>query len=215
MEPMTASFLCDGPADAPVTFLLAHGAGAPMDSPFLQVVAEELGRRHWGVVRFEFPYMQRARQSGKKAAPDRMPVLEACFREAVAALEDRSLLVVGGKSMGGRVASQLLDDLTESTNVVGGVCLGYPFHPPGKPDKLRTDHLLALEAPLLVLQGERDTFGNATEVGGYGLAPSIDLRWVPDGDHSFKPRKSSGRSLEQNLALAVEVMDAWARALHG
>ena len=215
MASMTSPFLSDGPADSPITFLLAHGAGAPMDSPFLQVLADALAQRQWGVVRFEFPYMQRARQSGKKAAPDRMPVLETCFRDTISALQDRSHLVIGGKSMGGRVASQLLDDLVKSTNVIGGVCLGYPFHPPGKPDKLRTEHLLTLESPLLVLQGERDTFGNAQDVPAYGLPPSLELCWITDGDHSFKPRKSSGTTLEANLQCAVEAMDAFARRLAG
>ena len=215
MTSMTSSLLIDGPTDSPITFLIAHGAGAPMDSPFLQVLAEALAQRQWGVVRFEFPYMQRARQSGKKAAPDRMPVLETCFRDTISALQDRSNLVIGGKSMGGRVATQLLDDQARSTNVIGGVCLGYPFHPPGKPEKLRTEHLLTLESPLLVLQGERDTFGNAQDVPGYGLPSSIELCWIPDGDHSFKPRKSSGTTLEANLESAVEAMDAFARRLAG
>ena len=213
MVAMTAPTLDNGPADAPLTFLLAHGAGAPMDSPFLQVVAEGLARCGWGVVRFEFPYMARTRQSGKKAAPDRMPVLEACFREQVALLSERSQLIIGGKSMGGRVATQLLDALAPSSNVCAGVCLGYPFHPPGKADQLRTSHLLDLKTPLLVLQGERDTFGKREEVVGYGLSEQVSLHWIPDGDHSFKPRKRSGLDLDQNLALAVDVMDQFAKQL--
>ena len=213
MVSMTAPTLHDGPANAPLTFLLAHGAGAPMDSPFLQVVADRLSCRGWEVVRFEFPYMARSRLSGKKAAPDRMPVLEACFREQVALLAERSKLIIGGKSMGGRVATQLLDALASSTNVCAGVCMGYPFHPPGKPEQLRTAHLLDLKTPLLVLQGERDTFGKHEEVMGYGLPDQVSLHWIPDGDHSFKPRKRSGLDLDQNLALAVEVMDQFAKQL--
>ena len=213
MVSMTALTLHDGPANATLTFLLAHGAGAPMDSPFLQVVAEGLSCRGWHVVRFEFPYMARSRLSGKKAAPDRMPVLEACFREQVALLAERSKLIIGGKSMGGRVATQLLDALASSTNVCAGVCMGYPFHPPGKPEQLRTAHLLDLKTPLLVLQGERDTFGKHEEVMGYGLPEHVSLHWIPDGDHSFKPRKRSGLDLDQNLALAVEVMNQFAKQL--
>ena len=129
MVSMTAPTLHDGPANAPLTFLLAHGAGAPMNSPFLQVVAEGLSCRGWDVVRFEFPYMARSRLSDKKAAPDRMPVLEACFREQVALLAERSKLIIGGKSMGGRVATQLLDALASSTNVCPGVCMGIPLPP--------------------------------------------------------------------------------------
>ena len=213
MVPMTAPTLHNGSAEAPLTFLLAHGAGAPMDSPFLQVVAEGLARCGWEVVRFEFPYMARTRQSGKKAAPDRMPALEACFREQVALLAERPQLIIGGKSMGGRVATQLLDALAPSTNVCAGVCMGYPFHPPGKADQLRTAHLLELKTPLLVLQGERDTFGKPEEVKGYGLPEQVSFQWIPDGDHSFKPRKRSGLELDQNLALAVEVMDRFAHQL--
>lgn len=215
MVVMTALTLRDGPVDAPVTFLLAHGAGAPMDSPFMQSVAEGLAQRQWAVVRFEFPYMQRTRLTGKKAAPDRMPVLEACFREQVQALSECSKLIVGGKSMGGRVASQLLDGLATSAPVVAGVCLGYPFHPPGKPERQRTEHLRTLQVPLLVLQGERDPFGNVQEVEGYGLPSSVMLEWIPDGDHSLKPRKRSGVSAEANLDRAVQRMDVFARQLQG
>lgn len=205
--------LRNGPLDAPLTFLLAHGAGAPMDSPFMNAIAEGLALRHWEVVRFEFPYMQRARANGKKAAPDRMPLLEASFREQAAQLADRPRLILGGKSMGGRVASHLLDALASSSNVVAGACLGYPFHPPGKPDRSRVDHLLSLQTRLLILQGERDTFGNAVEVGGYGLPETVSVNWIPDGDHSFKPRKSSGRSHAQNLDVAIEALDQLAGQL--
>ena len=210
---MSSPLLLDGASDAPLTFLLAHGAGAPMDSPFMAAMATGLSQRDWGVVRFEFPYMQRSRQTGKKAAPDRFPVLEACFHEQITALVDRPGLIIGGKSMGGRVASQLLEPLAPSSNVRGCVCLGYPFHPPGHPEKLRTDHLMALASPLLVLQGERDTFGKPKEVEGYQLPAAISVAWIPDGDHSFKPRKSSGRSLDQNLALAIDRMDGFAKQL--
>ena len=208
---MASPQLIDGPADAPACFVLAHGAGAPMDSPFLQSIAAGLARLGWGVVRFEFPYMQRSRDTGKKAAPDRAPVLEACFREQIEALQQRPNLILSGKSMGGRIASHLLASASLSPRVRGGVCLGYPFHPPGKPDALRTDHLINLERPLLVLQGERDSFGKPHEVASYGLPAVVSVEWIPDGDHSFKPRKSSGRSLEQNLDWAITRMDAFAR----
>jgi len=95
--------------------------------------------------------------------------------------------------------------------VVGGVCLGYPFHPPGKPDQLRTEHLQCLDVPLLVLQGERDTFGRQEEVNGYALSPNLTVTWITDGDHSLKPRKRSGRTLDQNLAMALDAMDGFAR----
>jgi len=201
----------DGPADASVSFLLAHGAGAPMDSPFLQLISEGLAGLGWGVVRFDFPYMQRSRATGRKAAPDRAPVLEACFFDQIDALKDRPNLILSGKSMGGRIASHLMATQALPPSVLGGVCLGYPFHPPGKPDALRTDHLMNLERPLLVLQGERDSFGKPGEVETYGLPATVTVEWIPDGDHSFKPRKSTGRSLEQNLQLAIQRMDRFAR----
>ncbi len=210
---MASSQLVDGPVNAPVSFVLAHGAGAPMDSPFLQSVAEGLAGLGWCVVRFEFPYMQRSRDLGRKTAPDRAPLLEACFRDQIDALKNHPNLILSGKSMGGRIASHLLARGALPSRILGGVCLGYPFHPPGKPEALRTAHLMELKLPLLVLQGERDSFGKPGEVATYRLPKTVAVEWIPDGDHSFKPRKASGRSLEQNLTLAINRMDAFARQL--
>ena len=196
----------DGPAQAPATLLLAHGAGAPMDSPFMAAIAAGLAQRGLRVVRFEFPYMARSRETGRQHGPDRMPVLQESFREQVqlerAACPEQPL-VIGGKSMGGRVASLLVDDLAASHGVRGCLCLGYPFHPPGKPQTLRTEHLAGLQTPTLIVQGERDTFGKRPEVEGYSLSPQVHLQWIPSGDHSFKPTRSSGLSEEQTLAAAV------------
>ena len=118
-------------------------------------------------------------------------------------------LVIGGKSMGGRIASMLADDV----DAHGLVCLGYPFHPPGKPEKLRTAHLLGLQTPTLIVQGTRDPFGKREEVEGYGLSAAIRLVWLSDGDHSFKPRKSSGRTEEQNLGEAIAAISEFVRNL--
>ena len=96
--------------------------------------------------------------------------------------------------MGGRIASLIADQ----ANVSGLICLGYPFHPVGKPDKLRVDHLKSIRTPTLILQGERDAFGRLEEVPGYRLPATIDVQWLVDGDHSFKPRKFSGVSEEDN-----------------
>lgn len=193
------NFLIDGPLDAPLTVILAHGAGAPMDSPFMQVIAEGLAASGWRVLRFEFPYMQKRRHDGKRRPPDRAPVLLDHFRSVVAGAGDPARLVIGGKSMGGRMASLIADEL----GVAGLICLGYPFHPPGKPEKLRTAHLATLATPTLILQGTRDALGSQTDVEGYELSPAIQLAWLEDGDHSFKPRKSSGRSETENLSEAV------------
>ncbi len=205
--------LIDGPNDAAATLLLAHGAGAPMDSPFMAAIATGLAEKGWRVVRFEFPYMARMRTTGRRAAPDRLPTLLQAFREQVTLEGDARPLVLGGKSMGGRVASLLLDALAAGGVVRGGLCLGYPFHPPGKPQQLRTEHLETLQTPALILQGERDPFGKPAEVAGYGLSPQVQIAWIPHGDHSFKPTRSSGLSEAGNWALAVAHADRFCREL--
>jgi predicted alpha/beta-hydrolase family hydrolase len=207
------SGLIDGPADAPLRLLLAHGAGAPMDSPFMEAMATGLAARGWQVLRFEFPYMAKRRLSGRGSAPDRLPKLQEAFREQLALAGAGAPLLIGGKSMGGRIASLLVDELAASAGVRGCICLGYPFHPPGKPQQLRTEHLAGLATPTLILQGERDSFGKRAEVETYALATAIQLEWINAGDHSFKPTVSSGRNEAENWALAVERMDAFMAAL--
>ncbi|MFA9461045.1 alpha/beta family hydrolase [Thiohalorhabdus methylotrophus] len=201
-------YLFNGPEDAALTIALAHGAGAPMDSPFMEEVAEALAARSWRVARFEFPYMVRRREDGKKRPPDRQPVLLDTWRAVIADLGPQGL-VIGGKSMGGRMASLV----AEESGVPGLVCLGYPFHPPGKPDRLRIDHLRELATPALIVQGTRDPFGNAEEVAGYPLSPTMRLHWAEDGNHDLAPRKRSGRSAEQNLAESVSAMDGFLQEL--
>ena len=202
------AFLSDGPADAALTFAFAHGAGAPMDTPFMTAFAEDLADRGWRVVRFEFPYMAKRRDDGKRRPPDRAPVLLACWQAVIDALGPEAL-VIGGKSMGGRMASMVAAD----AGVRGLACLGYPFHPPGKPDRLRVDHLADLAVPCLILQGSRDPLGNREEVASYPLSPSIAVHWAEDGDHDLKPRKASGRSREQNWNEAIAALDAFLRQL--
>lgn len=199
--------LIDGPASAPATLLLAHGAGAPMDSPFLQTMASGLAALGWRVVRFEFPYMAKARQSGQRRAPDRQPVLLQSWRDQVAAAAPQGPLFLGGKSMGGRMASLVLEEQAQAAAVLGCLCLGYPFHPPGKPESLRIAHLETLTQPVLVVQGERDSFGRRAEVEGYGLSSAVQVHWIPDGDHSFKPTKRSGLSESANLQEAIAAAD--------
>lgn len=206
-EPMPhhPSQLIDGPADAPASLLFAHGAGAPMDSPFMQAMALGLAERGWRVIRFEFPYMARARRLGRRQGPDRQPVLLESWREQVAAADGP--LFIGGKSMGGRMASLVLDELATTNGVLGCLCFGYPFHPPGRPGDRRTTHLLELHTPCLILQGERDSFGRREEVESYGLPDPVQLAWLPDGDHSFRPTRRSGLSEEGNLRQAVAAAD--------
>lgn len=196
-------FLFDGPHDARVTMAFAHGAGAPMDSDFMQAVAEALAAAGIRVARFEFPYMAKRRADGKRRPPDRLPVLvetwyEVC-RDLRAGSAGAGKLVVAGKSMGGRIASMIADE----AGADGLVCFGYPFHPPGRPEKLRTAHLESLRTPALILQGERDPFGGRDEVAGYVLSPAIDVAFLSDGDHDLKPRRASGRTPAQNRAEAA------------
>jgi predicted alpha/beta-hydrolase family hydrolase len=196
--------LFDGPSN-PRTIVLAHGAGAGMDIPFMNFFATGLAGRGFRVVRFEYPYMASQRSTGKKKPPDREPVLRATWLRVVEMLrrdspdQRNSSLVIGGKSMGGRIASLIADE----AGVQGLICLGYPFHPVGKPDRLRVEHLQTIKTPTLILQGERDPFGSREEVAEYNLSPAICIRWIQDGDHSFKPRKGSGRMERQNWEAAL------------
>lgn len=202
--------LYDGPEDGPV-LALAHGAGAPMDSGWMNAFARGLGERGIRVVRFEFPYMRQRREGGRQRPPDREPVLRQAWLDVIAALGGGRDLVIGGKSMGGRFASMVADE----AGVRGLVCLGYPFHPPAKPRQLRVAHLENLQAPALIVQGTRDPFGTREEVEGYRLSPNIRLFWSEDGDHSFKPRASTGRTEAGNLAEAAEEVAGFVRGLFG
>ncbi len=205
--------LFDGPKKSDAVVILAHGAGAPMDSPFMAAFADGLAAAGYRVGRFEFPYMQRRRQEGTKRPPDRAPVLETSWREVVDEVRDASpsqaKIVIGGKSMGGRIASMIADD----AGVDGLVCLGYPFHPPGRPEKTRTEHLAALATPTLIVQGTRDSLGTFDDVASYALSPAIRLAWMEDGDHSFKPRKASGRLEEQNWNEGIAAVAAFLERL--
>ena len=192
--------LFDGPADAARRVVLAHGAGAGMNTPFLNAMAAGLAARGVRVARFEFPYMA-ARRQGRKAPPDREPALRTAWLRVIQALGSDGL-VIGGKSMGGRIASLIADE----AGVRGLVCLGYPFHPVGKPDRLRVAHLAELTTPTLIVQGTRDPFGTREEVQGYRLADTIRVHWLEDGDHDFKPRKASGKTQQGHWDEAVAVV---------
>jgi predicted alpha/beta-hydrolase family hydrolase len=174
----------------------------------MNIVAAGLAARGIRVVRFEFPYMH-ARRAGQRKPPDREPVLRKTWHQVIGELGGGSDLIIGGKSLGGRIASYV----AEEARVKGLVCLGYPFHPPGDKTRLRTAHLANLTTPTLIVQGTRDDFGTPAEVAGYELSPAIRLVWMEDGDHSFKPRKASGRTEAGNLAAAVEAVAEFVLAL--
>ncbi len=202
-------FLFDGPAEARTTILFAHGAGAPMDSASMQASAVALAGEGFRVARFEFAYMA-ARRSGVRKPPPRAETLIPEYEAAVAALGASGRLVIGGKSMGGRVASLVADRLRAMDAVSGLLCLGYPFHPPGKPEQLRTAHLAALATPTLICQGTRDEFGTREEVARYTLSDRIEILWLEDGDHDLKPRKSvSGFSAGDHLKTMARAVHDW------
>jgi uncharacterized protein len=201
-------FLFAGPADAEMTLLLAHGAGAPMDSDWMNAMAEKLSAQGIATARFEFAYMA-ARRSGARKPPPRAELLLGEYRTAVEALPKTKKLLIGGKSLGGRVASMVAGELFEAGKIGGLVCLGYPFHPPGSPEKLRVAHLESLACPALICQGERDPFGTRDEVAAYKLSAKIRIHWLVDGDHDFRPRKASGLTLDQNLETAAEAISGW------
>lgn len=202
--------LFDGADNAPFTVCLAHGAGAPMDSPFMQAFAEGLAERGLRAARFEFPYMAERRVTGKKKPPNRAPALMEHWRAVIAQLGGPERLIIGGKSMGGRMASLVADQ----AGVAGLVCLGYPFHAPGKPPgPNRLEHLEGLSTPTLICQGTRDALGSADDVAGYALADTIKLHWLEDGDHGFKPRVKSGRTEDQNWTEALDAISEFTRTL--
>ncbi|WP_229673153.1 alpha/beta family hydrolase [Salipiger pallidus] len=197
-----------------LTLLLGHGSGAAMDSGFMDAMANCIAGQGISVARFEFAYMAARRSGGPKRPPPRIDGLLDEYRAAIRALPTQGGLLIGGKSMGGRVASMILQDLYADGTVLGGVCLGYPFHPSGEPDKLRTDHLKDLSAPLLICQGSRDPLGTRDEVTGYGLAPKVALEWLEDGDHDLAPRERvTGLSQADHLAAAAAAIRAWAEGL--
>lgn len=192
---------------ADVTVVLAHGAGAGMDSDFMTAMAQGLCAQGVAVVRFEFPYMVQRRDGGSKRPPDKMPVLEEAFSTLLQQFGPRC--VAAGKSMGGRVASHLL----ARQACLAAISLGYPFHPPAKPDQVRAAHWPQILRPWLIVQGSRDPFGTSEEVAGYALPSSARVRWLADGDHDFKPRKASGFSQSAHWQSAVLAMAEFVKEL--
>jgi uncharacterized protein len=211
---MIVNLLVDGTENARATVLFAHGAGAPMDSAWMQAVAGALAAAGLRVVRFEFGYMA-ARRHGQRKPPPRADVLVPEYVAAVAQVRAAGPLIVGGKSMGGRVASIAADELYAAGKVAGLLCLGYPFHPPGKPDQPRTSHLAGLQTPTLICQGTRDPFGTREEVSGYALSERIEVLWLEDGDHDLKPRKVSGLGSADHLRMLAAAASAWANRIAG
>jgi predicted alpha/beta-hydrolase family hydrolase len=204
-----------GPGSGAPRLVLAHGAGAAMDSPFMDKIAALLAERGIAVTRFEFGYMAARRSGGKRKPPPKAELLqgeyEAVVRRVRSSMAQADKLFIGGKSMGGRVASLIAERMHGEGLASGLVCLGYPFHPPAKPEQLRTAHLQALECPTLIVQGDRDPFGTRVEVEGMALSPRITFTWAPDGDHDLGPRGASGFTRKGNLALAADAVAQFVR----
>ena len=190
------------PAEAAKAFLiLAHGAGAGQKSPFMVQVARGMAARGITTATFDFPYM-----AARRKIPDRAPVLEDAWRHAID--EARPALgglplFIGGKSMGGRISSHL--GAQGYPGVAGLIFLGYPLHPPGKPEQRRDAHLPSVAAPMLFVQGSRDPFGTAAEIAAIVLTlPRATLHEVAGGDHSFKV---PGR--KDTLDAIMDAVSAW------
>ena len=180
----------------------------------MTAAAEALASEEFRVARFEFAYMAARRTEGRRKPPPRADRVVGEYHTAVEELSCDGRLIIGGKSMGGRVASMAADELFEQNRISGLLCLGYPFHPPAKPDQLRTAHLKDLATPALIFQGTRDPFGTADEVPDYQLATTVEVFWLDDGDHDLKPRKKvTGLSAKDHLATMAEKTRSWASEL--
>lgn len=204
-----------GPSEA--TLILGHGAGANQRSAFMVRAASGLAARGLTVITFNFPYMERGRR-----LPDSASTLEACFAGVIASMRYRqdfvAPMVIGGKSLGGRMASHVAaTDHPDATPLAGLVFLGYPLHPPGQPTTLRAAHLTRVRAPMLFVQGSRDAFGSPDELRQVlaGLGPRADakLHTVEGGDHSFTVPKKWAASQDQVYEGVLDVVAAWVSAL--
>lgn len=210
-----SEFLSLGDPGATVHVILAHGAGAPMTSPFMEGISHRLADEGLRVTRFEFSYMAARRIDGRRRPSPRSELLVGEWLAAHAAVTANTghgqYLFIGGKSLGGRIASLVADQLHAARRINGLICLGYTFHPPKMPDRLRTAHLEGLTTPSLIVQGERDPFGTRPEVEALTLSPAIRFEWIPAGDHDLAPRADRARTRDGNLALASRAIVAFTR----
>jgi predicted alpha/beta-hydrolase family hydrolase len=202
------------------TLVLGHGAGAGQTSPFMTSFAAGLAARGLDVITFNFLYIEQGRR-----APDRAAKLEACYRTMVGAVRERGdaghTVLIGGKSMGGRIASQIAagpdpgaTDAEDAVPVAGVVALGYPLHPPGRPEKMRDAHLPRISVPMLVVQGSRDGFGTESELRPVlARMPAATLHIVEGADHSLNIRRKSAPPREEIYAAVMDEIVAWVKAV--
>ena len=203
----------DGPETAAHRLIIAHGAGAGITFSFLEAIAQLIAGHDVAITRFEFDYMAARRHDSPKRPPSKANVLTQEYAELISAVSARApngqKLFIGGKSLGGRVASMIADEYFRSGAIWGLVCLGYPFHPPNQPEKLRTAHLENIACPTLIVQGTRDPFGTRAGIEALKLSPKIQFHWIGDGDHDFGPRGASGFTRKGNLAAAANRVAAF------
>ncbi len=194
-------FLVNSPEQEPKgIFLLAHGPSKGMASPFMETIAKGVVAAGVRVVRFHFPYMEDTLQTGKEKPVNQRRILKKCFSEVITHCIEKErcsskYIIIGGKSMGARIASIVADE----HKVAGVICLGYPFHPLEKPEKFRIKHLRNIQTPTLICQGERDQFGTREEVQQQILSKSVKFHWLEKCDHNFRPSRRSNRTLDENL----------------
>lgn len=198
--------LINSPSQAKARLILAHGAGAGANHLVMQKLADALAAQKIEVVRFNFAYMHRQLTLGRKCFPDKMPLLLECMQQQIQQTTTDLPLFIGGKSLGGRVASLLMElpkqqGVDNQPKVLASFAFGYPFHPPKK-QVWRTEHFACLQRPLYIFQGERDPFGTKQELADKAWQ-NVSIDWLPDGDHDFKPRKSSGYTQEQLIVLSA------------
>ena len=211
-------YLADKKNRAGVTVILGHGAGAGQTSGFMRMFAKGLAARGLDVMTFNFVYMEQGR-----SVPDQKHKLEGCFRAVIeTALKNRKLknnrVVIGGKSMGGRIGSQVMageDREALAEDVIGLVFLGYPLHPPGQSSKLRVEHLEHIKKPMLFVQGTRDALGSPDEILPFikNLRPAAKIHAIEGGDHSFKAPKKFGLSPDQIFETSMDEIDRWVRSI--
>ena len=192
--------------------IFAHGAGADKQHEFMEQITVLFNDANINVLRFNFPYMDKRIALGKRYPPDRMPKLIDCYKKVIddyLSANSNSLglpLFIGGKSMGARVAATLAGDNEIAKYIQGVFCLGYPFHPPKKPEKLRLEPLQNTNKPILIVQGERDTLGSKLDVAEYQIANLCRTVFLADGDHSLKPRVKSGHTHQQHKESAIQAI---------
>lgn len=188
--------------NAQALLIFAHGAGADMNSSFMETMSEYLLEQNISTLRFNFPYMDRRIDEEKRFPPDRMPKLCQCIEQLVSEIKTDLPIFVCGKSMGSRALATYLQSLEENVLIQGYIALGYPFHPQNKPEKTRLEPLQHIVVPSLIIQGDRDKLGNREEIASYDIDKRIQFLFLPDGDHDLKPRVRSGFTHEQHLKRA-------------